>query len=80
MSFYNRAFDFAFEVICRDEEGEDITPAMIRAELIDRANRLSDREILEACNSASFDVHEEHESLIQHKISYQMLVDSYYTS
>jgi len=79
MSFYNRAFDFAFEVICQDEEGEDITPAMIRAELIDRAIRVSDREILEACGS--FDVHEEEdESLITNKISYQMLVDPYYTS
>jgi hypothetical protein len=71
--FYNRAFDFAFEVICQDEEGEDITPAMIRA------NRLSNREILEACGS--FDVHEEEdESLITNKISYQMLIDPYYAS
>jgi hypothetical protein len=46
---YNHAFDFAFEVISKDEFAEDVTPAMLRTALIERINQLSDEELEEAC-------------------------------
>lgn len=49
MARYSHAFDFAFEVISEDENGDDVTPAMLRAAIIERANRLTDRELDEAC-------------------------------
>ena len=49
MSKFNHAFDFAFEVISDDFYAKDVTPAMLRAALLERANRLSDEEIMEAC-------------------------------
>lgn len=49
MPRFNHAYDFAFEVISFDEYGEDVTPAMLRAALIERANRISDEEIIQAC-------------------------------
>jgi hypothetical protein len=48
MPKFNHAFDFAFEVIT-DKPVDDVTPAMLRAALIERANRLSDAELDEAC-------------------------------
>lgn len=48
MRKFNHAFDFAFEVIT-DLAVDDVTPAMLRAALIERANRLSDAELDEAC-------------------------------
>ena len=49
MSQYNHAYDFAFEVISNHEEAEDVTPQMIRSALLERANRISDEEIVQAC-------------------------------
>lgn len=45
---FNHAFDFAFEVIT-DLPVDDVTPAMLRAALLERVNRLSDAELDEAC-------------------------------
>jgi hypothetical protein len=47
---FNHAYDFAFEVISQKENGEDVTPAMLRQSCIERIKTISDREILEACN------------------------------
>lgn len=49
MSRFNHAFDFAFEVISDDFYAKDVTPAMLRAALLERANRLTDAELIEAC-------------------------------
>jgi hypothetical protein len=49
MAKYNHAFDFAIEVLSDDENGEDVTGAMLRQALITRAASLSDEELLEAC-------------------------------
>ncbi len=49
MAKFNHAFDFAVEVISHDEYADDVTPAMLRAALINRATQLSDDEIMEAC-------------------------------
>lgn len=79
MTVYNHAFDFAFEVISFDEDGEDVTPAMIRAELINRANNISDREIMEACDR--FDTHEEdeeYEHIYREKVSYKLLTGKWF--
>ena len=46
---WNHAYDFAFEVVSQNEDGEDVTPAMLRQACIERIKRISDREILEAC-------------------------------
>ncbi len=50
MAKFNHAYDFAFEVISDDFYARDVTPAMIRAALIERAQRISDDEIMEACS------------------------------
>jgi len=50
MPRFNHAYDFAFEVISFDEYAEDVTPAMLRASLIERATRISDDEIMQACD------------------------------
>lgn len=46
---FNHAYDFGFEIESNHEEGEDITPAMLRAALIKRASDIDDAEIMEAC-------------------------------
>jgi len=46
---FNHAYDFAFEVISQKEDGEDVTPAMLRQACIERIKSISDQEILEAC-------------------------------
>lgn len=53
---YNHAYDFAFEVVANDPEAEDVTPEMIRAALLERVNRLSDDDLMHACNC--FDTYE----------------------
>ncbi len=50
MAKFNHAYDFAFEVISDDFYARDVTPTMIRAALIERAQRISDDEIVEACS------------------------------
>ena len=50
MPRFNHAYDFAFEVISNEEEAEDVTPAMLRAALTERATHISDAEIMEACS------------------------------
>lgn len=57
MPRYNHAFDFAFEVISDREDGEDVTPAMLREALLKRVNNLSDQDLDEACGL--YDTHEE---------------------
>lgn len=59
MRRFNHAFDFAFEVKT-EKDPDDVTGAELRAALIERANRLSDKEMLEACNC--YDSFEEEEA------------------
>tara|TARA_R110000850_G_scaffold206495_1_gene332682 strand:+ start:545 stop:730 length:186 start_codon:yes stop_codon:yes gene_type:complete len=48
---YNLAYDFAFEVIVSSDSLENAHPTatQIRMALIERAQRLADDELLEAC-------------------------------
>ena len=48
MPRFNHAFDFAFEVKTNNR-ADDVTAAELRAALLERANRISDDELLEAC-------------------------------
>ena len=48
MPRFNHAFDFAFEVKT-DHQPDEVTADELRAALLERANRLSDHEIREAC-------------------------------
>jgi hypothetical protein len=45
---YSHAYDFAFEVKT-DKPHRQVTPAELRAALLERATRISDAELLEAC-------------------------------
>lgn len=54
---YNHVYDFAFEVISSQEDAEDVTAAQLRVALIERATRISDEELMEACGN--FDTMEE---------------------
>ena len=56
MTRYSHAYDFAFEIESDHPDGEDLTPAMIRAALIKRATEIDDAEVLHACGL--FDTHE----------------------
>lgn len=47
---YNHAYDFGFEVISENEEGEDVTASMLRVGIAKRLNNMSDAELLEACD------------------------------
>jgi hypothetical protein len=78
MTVFNHAFDFAFEVVSFDEYGEDVTPAMIRAELINRANNISDREIEEACGRYDQYDYEEGDESYKEKVSYKLLTDKWF--
>jgi len=57
MTKFNHAYDFAFEVISDRDDAEDVTAPMLRAALLERVNRLTDEELLEA--ASWFDSHEE---------------------
>jgi hypothetical protein len=46
---FNHAYDFAFEVISEKENGEDVTPVMLRQACLERITKISDKEIMEAC-------------------------------
>ena len=46
---WNHAYDFAFEVLSKDQDGKDVTAAMLRQACIDRTKKISDHEIMEAC-------------------------------
>jgi hypothetical protein len=50
MPKFNHAYDFAFEVISERDDAEDVTPAMIRAALLERVNRLTDEELINAAS------------------------------
>jgi hypothetical protein len=50
MPKFNHAYDFAFEVRSERDDAEDVTPAMIRAALLERVNRLTDEELIDAAN------------------------------
>lgn len=78
MTVWNHAFDFAFEVASFDEYGEDITPAMIRAELINRAINISDREIEDACGRFDAYDYDEDDESYKEKVSYKLLTDRWY--
>lgn len=55
---FNHAFDVAFEVISNRENGDDVTPAMLKAALLKRIESLDeDGSWLEACSI--YDTHEE---------------------
>jgi hypothetical protein len=59
MTKYNHAYTFGFEVPgSTDETGEDVTGAQLREALLERVNRLSDEEMVEACE-APYDTFEE---------------------
>jgi hypothetical protein len=56
---YNHAYTFAFELKgSLAENAADVTGAQLRTALIERVSRLSDDEILEACD-APYDTMEE---------------------
>jgi hypothetical protein len=78
MTVFSHAFDFGFEVVSFDEQGEDVTPAMIRAELINRANNISDREIEEACGRFDSYNYDESDESYKEKISYKLLTDKWF--
>lgn len=49
---YNHAYTFAVEIPgSTSEDAGDVTGARLRAALLERINRLSDEELLEACDS-----------------------------
>ena len=50
MPKYNHAYDIAFEVISDRDDAEDVTPAMIRTALLERINRLTDAELIDAAS------------------------------
>jgi hypothetical protein len=49
MPRYSHAFVFAVEVISETSDGSDVTPAELRAALLERIQRLSEAELAEAC-------------------------------
>jgi len=56
---YNHAFSFAVEVFgSTDSHAEDVTGAQLRAALLERINKLTDEEIVDACD-APYDTMEE---------------------
>lgn len=57
MPKFNHAYDLAFEVISDRDDAEDVTAPMLRAALLERVNRLTDEELLEA--ASWFDSYEE---------------------
>ena len=61
MAKYNHMFDVAFEVISDDAEGEDVTPAMLRAAMLRRIEILdTSGEWLHACGLCdTYEVEEE---------------------
>jgi hypothetical protein len=50
MPKFNHAYDFAFEVVSDRDDAEDVTAPMLRAALLERVNRLTDEELLEAAS------------------------------
>ena len=50
MKKYDHLFDFAFSVISPYRNPDNISAGIIRYHLIERAARLSDEEIIEACD------------------------------
>jgi len=57
MPKFNHAYDFAFEVISERDDAEDVTAPMLRAALLERVNRLTDEELIDA--ASWFDSYEE---------------------
>mgnify|MGYP000577908318 CR=1 FL=1 len=56
---FNHAFDLAFEVISNQEDGEDVTPEMLKEGLLKRIENMDlANEWLEACGGP-FDTHVE---------------------
>lgn len=56
---YNHAYTFAVEIAgSASEDAADVTGAQLRAALLERINRLSDEDILDACE-APYDTFEE---------------------
>ena len=56
---YNHAYTFAVEIKgSTDEDAEDVTGAQLRMALLERINKLSDEDILAACDSP-YDTFEE---------------------
>lgn len=49
MKKFNHAYDFAFEVISAQDDASDVTPAMLRAALLERVNRITDEHLTDAC-------------------------------
>jgi len=48
MAKFNHLYDIAFSVISNDEDGEDITGAMVRESILRRLAGITDDEIMEA--------------------------------
>lgn len=46
---FRHAYDFAFELVSREQDATDVTAEMLRTALIRRARTLSGDELLEAC-------------------------------
>lgn len=51
MTEFNHAYSFAFEVISKDEQGEDVTGKELRRALGRKLFLLTDEEVLECCDS-----------------------------
>ena len=48
MAQFNHLYDIAFSVISENEDGEDITGAMVRESILRRLAGITDDEIMEA--------------------------------
>ena len=61
MTSFNHAFEIAFSVISNDPDGNDVTPAMFRAAVLERITQLDAEEAYggweQACG-APFDTYE----------------------
>lgn len=58
MPRFNHAFDIAFEVITDDPEGENVTPAILKAALLKRIENLDEDDSWLEAAGAPFDTYE----------------------
>lgn len=57
---FNHAFTLSFEVSSLSDDGDDVTGAKLREAILARLNKLSDEELVDACE-APYDTYEEDE-------------------
>jgi len=51
MERYNHMFTVAFEVVSNQEDGEDVTGAMLRKAILKRLDSIGDEELEHACGA-----------------------------